>query len=81
MKKDVSEVCSASINRVNVLLMEAVHISETSIYFNEAKLRYILEGWHSHNRRRENLKSHRFSSIHNIIVVTGTLFQLFQEDR
>jgi hypothetical protein len=38
--------------------MEAVHISETSVYSNETTRRYIPEGANLHTRRRENLKSH-----------------------
>jgi hypothetical protein len=40
------------------LMMEAVHISETLVYFNEITRRSIPEGEHLHTRRRENLKSH-----------------------
>jgi hypothetical protein len=40
------------------LMMEAVRISETSVYSKETKRRYIPEGSRLHIRRRENLKSH-----------------------
>jgi hypothetical protein len=38
--------------------MEAVHTSETSVYFNVTTRRNILEDSELHTRRRENLKSH-----------------------
>jgi hypothetical protein len=41
------------------LLMEAVRISETSVYYNETARRYIPEGCNLHTRHRENLKSHK----------------------
>jgi hypothetical protein len=41
------------------LMMDAVHTSETSVYFNETTRRYIAESYHLHIRRRENLKSHK----------------------
>jgi hypothetical protein len=40
------------------LLMEAVFISETSVYFNEATRRYIPEASHLYPRRYGTLKSH-----------------------
>jgi hypothetical protein len=40
------------------LMMEAVHISETSVNFNVTTRRYILEDSKLHTRRRENLKNH-----------------------
>jgi hypothetical protein len=36
--------------------MEAVRTSETSVYFNETKLPYILEGCNLHTLRREKLR-------------------------
>jgi hypothetical protein len=44
------------------LMMEAVRTSETSVYSNEITRRYIPEGSHLHNRRRENLKSYNLST-------------------
>jgi hypothetical protein len=38
--------------------MEAVHTSETWVYFNETKWRYIPESSHLHARCHENLKFH-----------------------
>jgi hypothetical protein len=40
------------------LMMEAVHTSETSVFFNETKWCYIQESCHLHTHRCENLKSH-----------------------
>jgi hypothetical protein len=40
-----------------VLMMEAVRISETSVYSHEITRRYIQESCHLHTRRSENLKS------------------------
>jgi hypothetical protein len=40
-----------------IALMEAVHISETSVYF-ETTRRYFSERCHLHTHRRDNLKSH-----------------------
>jgi hypothetical protein len=57
---DVSEVCATSIIRA---MMEAVHISETSVNFNVITLRYIPEDSTLHTRRRENLKSHITSQL------------------
>jgi hypothetical protein len=45
------------------LMMEAVDTSETSVYSNETIWRYIREGSKLYTRRRENLKSHKFSSL------------------
>jgi hypothetical protein len=42
-----------------MMMMEAAHISQTSVYFNEITQRYVLEGCHLHIRRRENLKTHK----------------------
>jgi hypothetical protein len=38
-------------------MMEAVHTSETSVYFHETTRHYIPEIWPIHTRRRANLKS------------------------
>jgi hypothetical protein len=40
------------------LMKDAVHTSETSVYFSETTRRYIPEGYDLHTRRRENLKYH-----------------------
>jgi hypothetical protein len=48
------EINTASIG----LKMEAVRISETSVYSNETTRRYISEGSNLHTRRREDLKSY-----------------------
>jgi hypothetical protein len=39
------------------LMMEAVRISKTLVYFNDTTGRYIPEGSDLHTRRRETLKS------------------------
>jgi hypothetical protein len=44
--------------RFITLLVEAVCISETSIYINEATWRYVPEGFYVYIGRHENLKSH-----------------------
>jgi hypothetical protein len=46
-----------------VLMMEAVRISETSVYFNETMRCYMPEVSNLHNGRRESLKSHRDNFI------------------
>jgi hypothetical protein len=45
----------ASIFSVISALLEAVHTSETSVYYETTWCR-ILEGWHLHTHRSENLK-------------------------
>jgi hypothetical protein len=52
-------VRTASIIRFIALMMEAVRISETSVYFNETTRRYVPEGYNLHTRRRDNLKSQK----------------------
>jgi hypothetical protein len=42
-------------------MLEAVHIYETLVYFNDTKQRYITKGYHCHTRCHENLKSHQFN--------------------
>jgi hypothetical protein len=50
--------CSFGVDRCFItLIMEAVHISETSVY-SETTRRYIPDGSYLHTRRRENLISH-----------------------
>jgi hypothetical protein len=44
--------------RFIALMMEAVHISETSVYLYETTWRYIPEAYHLHTHHREKLKSH-----------------------
>jgi hypothetical protein len=51
---DVLEVYAIII----ALMMEAVSITETSLYFKETTRRYISEGCHLHIFRRNSLKSH-----------------------
>jgi hypothetical protein len=46
------------ISSVITLTMEAVRTSETSVYFNVTRRRYIPEDSNLHTRRLENLKSH-----------------------
>jgi uncharacterized protein YfbU (UPF0304 family) len=41
-----------------MMMVKAVHTSETSVYFKETIWHYIPEGYHLHTRRRENMKSH-----------------------
>jgi hypothetical protein len=43
--------------------MEAVHTSETSVYYNESTWHYITEGSNLHNRRSDNLKSHYSGAV------------------
>jgi hypothetical protein len=45
----------------DALMMEAVRTSETSVYFNETAWCSIPEGYCIHIRRRENMKSHKFT--------------------
>jgi hypothetical protein len=55
---DASEIRTDTIFMMITLMMEAVHTSETSVYFNETIWRYIPEGCHLHTRHRGNLKAH-----------------------
>jgi hypothetical protein len=51
--------------------MEAVNVSETSIYVYGSTRRDITEGCPLHTRRRENMKSHPISAIYitsNILI-------------
>jgi hypothetical protein len=57
MSTDVSEVRSASIIRI-ALMMEAAHTSETSVDIQLSTRQYIPEDSELHTRRRDNLKSH-----------------------
>jgi hypothetical protein len=52
---DISELFTASIIRA---MMEAVHTSDMSVYFNKTTWRYIQESCHLHTCSCENLKSH-----------------------
>jgi hypothetical protein len=45
---DISAVLTASIIRVTALIMEAVHISEMSLYYYETRQTYIPESCHLH---------------------------------
>jgi hypothetical protein len=52
---------------LNALIMKAVHVFETPVYFNETTRCFISEGCHLHTLRRENLKSHvGFDEITNV---------------
>jgi hypothetical protein len=46
-----------------VLMMEALRIYETSVYYNETTRREISEGYPLHTRRRENLISHKIRLV------------------
>jgi hypothetical protein len=46
------------------LIMEAVRISESSVYSNETTRRYMTQGSSLHTRRREILKSHKNYTVH-----------------
>jgi hypothetical protein len=43
-------------------MMEAVHTSETSVYFSQSARCYILEICNLHSRRRENLTFHNIEN-------------------
>jgi hypothetical protein len=49
------------------LMIDAVRISETSVYSNETIQRYILEYSKLNTRSRENLKSHNRVPVDNVI--------------
>jgi gamma-glutamylcysteine synthetase len=55
---DASEIRTDTIFMMITLMMDAVHTSETSVYFNETIRRYISQGCHLHTRHRGNLKAH-----------------------
>jgi hypothetical protein len=50
-----------------VLMMEAVHTSETSVYFYEITRRHMQEDSRLHNRRRENLKCAIFLAFYQLL--------------
>jgi hypothetical protein len=54
-----------------VLIMEAVHISETSISYNETTRRNIPEVSNLHTRFRENLKCHKQGSGTKLLLLEG----------
>jgi hypothetical protein len=47
--------------------MEAVHTSETSVYYYETTWRFVPESCHLHARRCEDLKSH--NTFHGIVFI------------
>jgi hypothetical protein len=58
------------------VMMEAVRISETFVYFNNITLRYIPEGCHLHTLGFQNLKSHETFSVGIVYVRSeGCLFK------
>jgi hypothetical protein len=69
MFTDVSEVLP--------LMMEAARTSETSVNFYQTTRRNP-EDIHFHNRRRENLKSHRADTLINTLFIGLSLY--FQHD-
>jgi hypothetical protein len=63
-------------------MIEAVHISETSVSFSEATLHYIPERCNLYFRRCENMKSQNgFSSckLRNIAIVSHHFLLLIRE--
>jgi hypothetical protein len=48
------------------LMMEAVHTSQTFVYFTETTWCYIPEGNHLHTCHHENLKRHRAGTVYRI---------------
>jgi hypothetical protein len=50
------------------LMMEAINTSETSVNFYQTSRRNIPEDCHLHIRRRENLKSQKFSPVFCFII-------------
>jgi hypothetical protein len=57
MSTDASEVHAASI--IRAIMMEGARTSETSVDIQLRTRQYIPEDSELHNRRRENLKSHK----------------------
>jgi hypothetical protein len=57
---------------VIALMMEAVQICEMSVYFHETTQHYIPESCCLHTRRRENLRSHLYSSGSRLEYRLGT---------
>jgi hypothetical protein len=60
-------VCTASI--IRAMLMQAVHTSEMSVYFNETTWFSIPESCHLGTYRHENLKCHEIYVVFGVIVV------------
>jgi hypothetical protein len=54
---DFWDIVPCSLVQVS-LIIQAVRISETSVYFNVTTRCYITESCHLHTRRHEKLKSH-----------------------
>jgi hypothetical protein len=66
---DVSEVRAPSILAVIVLIMETVHISETSFNLYKTTRRDIPEGCCLHTLECKNVKSHSyFTLFHSLII-------------
>jgi hypothetical protein len=66
MQSYVSEMHTASIIKTMGLIavmIEVVHVSETSDYFNETTRRDVPEGCHLHTPCRETLKSNNFIQL------------------
>jgi hypothetical protein len=64
------DIASCSLAEVLIaLMMEEVHTSETSLIFYENARRYIPEGCHVYNYRRDNLICHVFP-VHQYREVT-----------
>jgi hypothetical protein len=55
---DVAPRRLSEVDKRFALMMESVHTSETSVYFNETTRRYIPKSCHLHTRGRKNFKSH-----------------------
>jgi hypothetical protein len=54
---DVAPRRLSEVDKRFALMMESVHTSETSVYF-ETTRRYIPKSCHLHTRRHKNFKSH-----------------------
>jgi hypothetical protein len=79
MLTDVSEVCTASIIIIIVIMMEAVRTSETSVNVKLTTWHYIPEDFKFHTRHRENLKSHIL--VYIMMAQDVGLVYLLQEDK
>jgi hypothetical protein len=69
MKTGVSEVRTASVIRLIVLIMDAVRTSETYVSFHETTLRHIPESCHQYNPAFENT-----CARHNVYLWIPVIF-------
>jgi hypothetical protein len=58
---------------MNIIMVEVVSISETSVYFYHTARRSILEDCHLYNRRYDNMKSSSLRILYRYEVLLPTV--------